>query len=210
MSNGCSNCMYFRTVNFPCFIGLVFCCKLQPKQQQVLHSCFQGLTPKTKPFLWLQNLKKPKTKIKPTNKKNKKKWRKKKTTHQVLALITDKTLRYFGLQDKSLKQLMTVLRTRHKLVSKTAWVSVLPKLSCELKRSLLWIIISWPLLLPGRISSPLSRGAWQVGLPYRWILVLTAFGSLQDRIVYLSICKDWQLLWSLTKRTGEADVRFWR
>lgn len=95
------------------------------------------------------------------------------------------TLRYFGLHDKGCfwSQLVTVLWTKHELVSEPAWVSVLPKLSCELKRNLLWIITSWPLLLPGRISSPLSRGDWQVGLSCRWILVLNAFGSVQDRTV---------------------------
>lgn len=43
--------------------------------------------------------KKNPNKNKPTNKNQEKNL---KHTHQVLALITDKTLRYFGLQDKSL------------------------------------------------------------------------------------------------------------
>lgn len=100
-------------------------------------------------------------------------------------------------------QLVTVLCPKHELVSEPAWVSVLPKLSCELRRNLLWIITSWPLLLPGRISSPLSRGAWQVGLPYRWILVLNAFGSVQDRSETSGTGKHRQL----NRNPGKADVR---
>lgn len=36
---------------------------------------------------------------------------------------------------------------------------------------------------PRQNIPPLSREAWQVGLPYRWVLVLNAFGSVQDRTV---------------------------
>lgn len=130
----------------------------------------------------------------------------KNTTHQLLAMIADTTLWCFGLHDKECfwSQLVTVLWTKYELVPEAAWVSVLPKLSCELKRNLLWIITSWPLLLPGRISSPLSRGAWQAGLPYRWILVLKAFGSVlvpQHRQTQAVVPK-------LNWKPGKADVRF--
>lgn len=54
------------------------------------------LKKKTKPNT---HAKKTPNKNKPTNKNQEKNL---KHTHQVLALITDKTLRYFGLQDKSL------------------------------------------------------------------------------------------------------------
>lgn len=169
MSSGCSNCIYFRTVNFTCFPGLFLCHKLQPKKQQVLfHSCFQGLTPKTKRIIFI-------TKFKKTNKtqtNTKKEKKRKNPTHQLLAVIADTTLNTLGSMTKRVSEASSWLSCVPNMNWSLTSLSFCAKLSCELKRNSLWIITSWPLLLPGRISAPLSRGAWQIGLLYRfWFLM---------------------------------------
>lgn len=57
---------------------------------------------------------------------------------------------------------------------------------------------------PRQNIPPLSREAWQVGLPYRWVLVLNAFGSVQDRTV--SSAQTQAVVPKFAWNPGKADV----
>lgn len=124
-------------------------------------------------------------------------------THQVLALITDKALGYFGLQDKSLRlacdcpvnQKQTGLQTTVSVASAVIWT----------RENLLWLITA-SLVAPRQNILSFAQRSLVGWLPCGWILLLPAFDSLQDEIVNLSRCKWWQLFWSLTKNPGKAGV----